>query len=64
MIGILDGQIEFIFMPVRGAAVLRAPIGQEVGYGYLVLLEEREYAVIEEVRRVLRSYSFATPTLR
>ena len=51
VIDVLDGEVELVFVGLRGAAVLGAPIGQHAGQLDPALVEERHHPIIEQVGR-------------
>ena len=51
MIHILDREIEFVFVPLRIAAIFAAAIGQHAHELDLVAVEEREHAIVQKIGR-------------
>src|SRR5262249_48105117 len=49
MIDVLDGQVEFVFVAIMGAAVLGAAVGQNALQGHTVFLVEGNNPVVEQV---------------
>ncbi len=51
MVDVLDREIELVFVVFPFPAVLGSPVGQYAQQGKFFLLEERDYPIIEQVRR-------------
>jgi hypothetical protein len=51
VLDVFDGQVELVRVPVGRAAIFAAAVGQDAVDRDLVLGEEREHAVVQQVRR-------------
>ena len=51
VIDVLDREVELVFVPLRIAAVLAAAVGQHAQQLDVVLLEERDHAIVEQIGR-------------
>ena len=50
MIDVLEGEIEFVFVPLRVAAILAAAIGQHAQQLDIVFLKDWYDLIIEQIR--------------
>ena len=57
VIDVLDREIELVFVPLRVAAILRAPVGEDAQQRHAVLVEEGDHPVVQKLGRADRRFA-------